>query len=126
MMRETILEMFGPTKNALIEQFDECYTTITEAVTVATTTNVVVTRPHGGDSMQYREFYNTKPLEFDGTKGLISTMIWSYDNKGFFYISSCTEDMKALLTLNILNLGEKDWWKFVTTGYAPMERPQVS
>lgn len=50
--------MFRSIKTVMIDLLDECYSTATRAVVAA--------RPHLVDSMQYREFNNTKPSDFDG------------------------------------------------------------
>lgn len=42
---------------------------------------VVAARPHGGDSMLYREF-NMKPPKFDGVMDPIDTMRWVLDVDG--------------------------------------------
>ena len=82
-IREAILEMFGSIKSTLIETFDKRYDAVTEAPAAAATAAV---RPHGGDSLLYREFSNTNPPKFDGTQDLIPAMRWiSYI--GFFFFT---------------------------------------
>ena len=44
-------------------------------------------------------------------------IIWIYDVERYFYTCSCPENQNVKFTLNILRLGAKDWWKFVTQGY---------
>ena len=76
--------------------------------------------------MQYREFNNTKPLEFDGIQDLTVTTRWIAYVKGCFYTYSCLDDLRVCFALNLLHLGVKDWWKFVTTGYTPADRVAVT
>lgn len=53
----------------LIEMFDECHVVIINDIVVAATEVVAAAVPQGGGLMQYREFSNTKPLEFNMIQG---------------------------------------------------------
>ena len=66
-IRAEIPEMFGSIKTTLIETFDEKYAALSEAAVAAATAAIAATRPQGGDALLFREFRNTKPLEFDRT-----------------------------------------------------------
>ena len=84
-IRAEIPEMFGSIKTTLMETFDERYAALTEAAATAATAVVAAATPQGGDSLLFREFNNTKPLEFDGTQAPIADMRWIYDIEGCFY-----------------------------------------
>ena len=45
---ETIPDMFGSIKTAMIEVFDERYAAVTEVATVTATTTIFTATPHGG------------------------------------------------------------------------------
>ena len=64
---EAIPKMFGSIRTTLIETFDERYAAVMEAVTAVATVAIAAARPHGGDSLLFREFSNTKPPEFGWT-----------------------------------------------------------
>lgn len=55
--------------------FYEQYVVVTEAVVAFATEIIVDVGLHGGGSMSYREFGNTKPPKFSGVKDLIVSMI---------------------------------------------------
>lgn len=44
----------------------------------------------------------------------------------FFYICSCLKDQKVRCILNLLCLGEKDWWRLLAGAYSPTEKPTVT
>ena len=48
-------------------------------------------------------------------------MRWIYDVKGRFQ-----EELKVLFVVNLIYLGEKGWWKFVTIGYSHVEQVEVT
>lgn len=99
--------------------FDELYVVVVvEVVAVTATPTIIVARSFGGDTMQYWEFNNIKPPKFDGVKDSITFMRCIYDVKGRFYTCLCPNDLKVHFTLNLLRLGVKDQWNFVTTGYS--------
>lgn len=87
-MREMIFDNFGSIKIMLIELFDERYVVVTKVAVASATSVVAATRPHGGDSMQYWEFKNRKPMDFDGNKYPIATIGWIFDVEGCFYTCS--------------------------------------
>ena len=75
-IRAEIPEMFGSIKTTLIETFDERYAALSEAAVAAATAAIAAARPQGGDALLFREFSNTKPLEFDGTQDPVAAMRW--------------------------------------------------
>lgn len=77
-IREAILNMFVSIKTMFTMMFDKCYGVIIE-VTIAP---IAATGLPGGGSMQYREFSNMKPMEFDGVKDATATMGWIFEFEG--------------------------------------------
>lgn len=114
-VRAATPKVFGSIKIVVIEMFDDRYATIIKVADVAATVVVATMRPHGEDAMQYLEFNNMKPLEFDGVQDPFASMRWITDVEGCFYICSCSDDLKVLFVLILLRMGAMDWWKFITT-----------
>lgn len=75
-VREAIPEIFGYVKTTVIELFDELYAFVSELVVVTATVAVVVVGFRGRRMLQYHDFGNTKPLEFDEVRDLITAMRW--------------------------------------------------
>lgn len=75
-VREAIPEIFGYVKTTVIELFDELYAFVSELVVVTATVVVVVIGFRGRRMLQYHDFSNTKPLEFDEVRDLITAMRW--------------------------------------------------
>ena len=100
--------MFGSIKTTQIEMFDESYVVVNEAAVAVATVVVAVARPHGGDSMLFLEFSNTKPPECDGTQDPIASMRWISNIKVSFYMCSFPEHLRVQFALNLLCLGAKD------------------
>ena len=120
-IREAIPKMFGSIKRTLIETFVEHYAAVTETAVVAATASLVVARPRRGDLLWYREFTNMNPSKFDGTQDPIAAMRWISDVEGCFYTCSYPKNLRVRFSLNLLCLGAKDWWKFLTADYTPLE-----
>lgn len=66
--------MFGFVKTTMIELFDECYIAITEDTTDAAIAYVATVGLQMRGMIQYRDFNNMRPPEFDGVKDPIATM----------------------------------------------------
>lgn len=122
-VREAISKVFGSIKTTLIEMFDERYVVVIKAFVA---TPIATTILQGGGSIQYRDFSNTNPLEFDRLKDPIIVMRWISDVEGFFFTCSCTESQIVKFVLNLLRLGTKDWWKLVTSACSPAEKVVVT
>lgn len=103
-MREAILEVLGFTKITIIKMLDECSVVILVAA-VTTITTVIAAARHQGGMVEYRDFSNTKPLEFDRFKDPIISMSCLFDVHGCFITCSCLEDQKVKCALNLLRLG---------------------
>lgn len=67
-VRKDILEVFGSIKTMIIEKFYKRYATVTEAVAVVATTNVVTTGIQRRGSFQYRDFSNINPRSSTGSR----------------------------------------------------------
>lgn len=95
-VNEVILELFEFIKIMLINIIDEHYETVTEAASAfATTTSIVDVGPQGNGSMQYQDFDDMKPLEFDGFRDPIVAMILIYDVEGCFNTCYYNENLKV-------------------------------
>lgn len=73
-----IPKMFGTIKTELIALFNEWYVAISSIVVDAPTVVVTATTPFGEKEMPYREFNDTKPLEFNSvsvTSGISGILI---------------------------------------------------
>lgn len=71
--------------------FDNHFVDVTDVVATAVTIVVDSVGPPGGGSVSYRDFNNTKPREFDRTRGLIVAMIWISNVEGCFYTWACLD-----------------------------------
>lgn len=67
-----------------------------------------------------------KPPKFDGTQDPIVAMRWISNVEIYFYTCSFPENLRVHFALNLLLLGAKDWWKFVTIDYTLAERSMVT
>lgn len=76
--------MFGSVKTIMIELFDERYVVVTKAATAATTV-VIATGLQGRGKIQYHDFTNLKPLEFDSVKDPITSIRWIFYVEGYFF-----------------------------------------
>nr|KAJ0203488.1 hypothetical protein LSAT_V11C500244810 [Lactuca sativa] len=115
--RAQLPEMFGSIKTAMVEYFDERYAALAETTATAATSVVSATWGGVGRGFQYRDFYNTKPLTFDGIQDPIKAMRWISDVEGCFFTCSCPADQKVRCALNLLRSGAKDWWRLATGSY---------
>ena len=76
--------------------------------------------------MPCREFNNTKLPEFDSVRDPIVCMRWISDVDGCFYTCASSKNLKFRYAQNLLRLGVKDWWDFVTKNYSPSEKSMVT
>lgn len=116
-----ISQIFGSIKTAMIDIFDERYTSVIEVVVVVSTAAIIAMGLLGRGMVQYWDFNNTKPPEFDGFKDPTVSISQLYDVEGCFFTFLCTEDQKVKFSLNLISLGEKDWWKLVIGAFSLME-----
>ena len=126
--RAQLPEMFGSIKTVMVEYFDERYAALAETAAAAATSAVTAAGVGGGAgrAFQYRDFDNTKPPTFDGTQDAIRAMRWLSDVEGCFFTCSCPADQKVRCALNLLRLGEKDWWRLTTGSYTDDQRAAVT
>ena len=73
-IRGQIPEMSRSIKTAIMEYFDDRYTTIAEIVVVAASAVVAATSVGSGWVFQYRDFDNTKPPTFNGIQDPLIAM----------------------------------------------------
>ena len=83
-IREVTPELFGMVKDAMIELFDDRYAALSEVVVAVATMAVATFGARGERYFQYRDFDNTKPLEFYGVSDPIEAMRWFSDVEGCF------------------------------------------
>lgn len=126
LFRAELPKLFGSIKTAMVEYFDERYAALTETATAAATAAVAPTGEGAGQGFQYRDFDNTKPPNFDGVQDPIVAMRWLLDVEGCFFTCSCPADQRVRCALNLLRLGEKDWWRVTTGSYSDAQRAAVS
>lgn len=107
-VRGAIQKVSRSSSTTMIELFDVWYATVSEAAIVAAMAVVSAIGVQGRGSCKYRDFSNTKPLEFDGVKDPIMSMIWISDVEGYFFTCSCPKDWKFSCAMKLLLLGTKD------------------
>ena len=56
----------------------------------------------------------------------IDAIRWITDVKRCFYTYSCLDDLRVRFALNLLRLGAKDRWKFVTVDLSPIEMAAIT
>ena len=85
-VRGQIPEMFGSIKTPMMEYFDDRYASIAETTAAAASAVVAAAGTGTGQAFQYWDFYNMKPLIFDGTQDTIIAMRWFSDMEGCFFM----------------------------------------
>ena len=94
LVRGQIPELFGSIKTAMMEYFDDRYAALaeTDAAAVASAVTAAGGGVGFGRGFQYRDFDNTKLLNFDGTQDPVKAMRWVFDVEGCFFTCSCHTD----------------------------------
>lgn len=77
-----ISALFRTIKTKIINLFDKQYDAIDSTASATTIAAIAATTSSGDKGMSYREFNNTKPLEFDGVRDPITTIRWISNVEG--------------------------------------------
>lgn len=88
------MEMFRTIKTELIALFDERYVVVSSTASATTKVFDAAATSSREKEKRYREFYNTKPPEFNGARDPIVSMMWISDMEGCFYTSACSANLK--------------------------------